>query len=158
MESFWPYLAGFFDGDGSIHFQIVRQTEYRWGFYIRASLVFYQATEAKGGLMEIRRRLDMGRLRDRSGGMSDLTITNRRAIQGLLQRMAPYVIFKRRHVDAALELLGRLPPPRDPMGFLEICQAVDDFASLNFSKSRTVTTATVREAFERHGYIGPRND
>jgi hypothetical protein len=34
------YLAGFLDGDGSIHFQLVRQKEYRFGYYIRASLSF----------------------------------------------------------------------------------------------------------------------
>ena len=28
------YLAGFLDGDGSIHFQLVRQRGYRFGFYI----------------------------------------------------------------------------------------------------------------------------
>ena len=53
MESFSPYLAGSFDGDGSLHFQIVRQKEYRYGFYIRASLVFYQSTVAEFGLLEI---------------------------------------------------------------------------------------------------------
>ena len=31
------YLAGFFDGDGSIHFQLVRQKEYKFGFYIRTT-------------------------------------------------------------------------------------------------------------------------
>ena len=31
------YLAGFLDGDGSIHFQFVRQNEYKFGFYIRAT-------------------------------------------------------------------------------------------------------------------------
>ena len=30
------YVAGFLDGDGSIHFQLVRQKEYRFGYYIRA--------------------------------------------------------------------------------------------------------------------------
>ncbi len=58
MESFWAYLAGFFDGDGSLHFQIVRQREYRYGFYIRSNLVFYQSTSCEEGLREIRGRLD----------------------------------------------------------------------------------------------------
>jgi hypothetical protein len=40
MDPFTPYLAGFFDGDGSVHFQIVRSIVYRFGFYIRSSLVF----------------------------------------------------------------------------------------------------------------------
>ena len=37
------YVAGFLDGDGSIHFQLVRQKEYRFGFYIRASISFSQS-------------------------------------------------------------------------------------------------------------------
>ena len=37
------YLAGFLDGDGSIHLQLVRQQEYKFGFYIRTSMSFSQA-------------------------------------------------------------------------------------------------------------------
>ena len=155
MESFSPYLAGFFDGDGSLHFQIVRQKQYRFGFYIRASLVFYQATPCEAGLIAIGNELGVGRLRRRSGGMSDLTITNRDAIRAVLDRMKPYVIFKREQVERGLALLDRLPPPRDRVGFLRVCEAVDDFASLNFSKSRTVTTATVRSAWRSMGVVVP---
>ena len=155
MESFSPYLAGFFDGDGSLHFQIVRQKEYRFGFYIRASLVFYQSTSCEAGLVAIGDELGVGRLRRRSGGMSDLTITNRGAIRDILDRMRPHVIFKRGQVERGLTLLDRLPPPRDHEGFLRVCEAVDDFASLNFSKSRTVTTDTVRSAWRSMGVVVP---
>src|SRR6266480_4728625 len=34
------YIAGFLDGDGSIHLQLVRQKAYRFGFYIRSSMSF----------------------------------------------------------------------------------------------------------------------
>ena len=44
------YIAGFLDGDGSIHFQLVKQKEYRFGFYIRASISFSQSTSARQGL------------------------------------------------------------------------------------------------------------
>jgi hypothetical protein len=44
------YLAGFLDGDGSIHFQLVRQKEYRFGFYIRSTLSLSQSTTARAGL------------------------------------------------------------------------------------------------------------
>ncbi len=155
MEPSWPYLAGFFDGDGSLHFQIIRQKEYRHGFYIRSSLAFYQSTSSEGGLVEFRRWLDAGYLRRRRGGMSDLTITNRDVVRRILEGMQPHVIFKRRQVEEGLALLRRLPPPKSPEGFLEICQAVDDFASLNFSKHRTVTSATVRTAFRSMGLLAP---
>ncbi len=34
------YVAGFLDGDGSIHFQFVKQKEDRLGCYIRSSVSF----------------------------------------------------------------------------------------------------------------------
>jgi LAGLIDADG endonuclease len=49
------YVAGFLDGDGSIHFQLVRQKEYRFGYYIRASMSFSQSTSARSGLEAIQR-------------------------------------------------------------------------------------------------------
>ncbi len=153
MESFSSYLAGFFDGDGSLHFQIVRQKEYRFGFYIRSSLVFYQSTSCEAGLLEIQDRLGgIGRMRRRSD-MSDLTITNRKAIRSTLERWAPYVIFKRPQVELGMSLLDRLPPPRDPVGFLQICETIDDFASLNSSKSRTITSEVVRSALRNKGAL-----
>ena len=153
-DHLYPYLAGFFDGDGSLHFQIVRSPVYRRGFYLRVSLVFYQATSAESGLIDLQRRIG-GRIRRRRGDMSDLTITNRSAIRALLGRMEPYVIFKSAQVQAGLRLLDRLPPPKDPQGFVEVCQEIDRFATLNFSKSRSVTAETVRSAFEEMGLLVP---
>jgi LAGLIDADG endonuclease len=49
------HLAGFLDGDGSIHFQLVRQKEYKFGFYIRASVSFTQSTSARSGLEHLQR-------------------------------------------------------------------------------------------------------
>ena len=47
------YVAGFLDGDGSIHFQLVKQKEYRFGYYIRATISFSQSTTARHGLERI---------------------------------------------------------------------------------------------------------
>ena len=72
------YVAGFLDGDGSIHFQLVRQKEYRFGFYIRATVSFSQSTSARRGLEMIQTLVGGdGYLRDRGTGMSDLVITSR---------------------------------------------------------------------------------
>ena len=71
------YLAGFLDGDGSIHFQLVRQREYRYGFYIRASLSLSQSSSARHGLEHLQRVIGGGYLRDRGTGMSDLVVTSR---------------------------------------------------------------------------------
>ena len=154
MDPFYPYLAGFFDGDGSLHFQIVRSKVHRRGFYLRVSLVFYQATTGEPGLLDLQRRIG-GRLRQRSGDMSDLTITTRSVIRELLEGMRPFAIFKAAQIQRGLELLDRLPPPKDPIGFLEVCEEIDGFASLNFSKSRSVTAMAVRSEFEKMGLLVP---
>jgi hypothetical protein len=49
------YLAGFLDGDGSIHFQFVKQKEYRFGFYIRSSMSLTQSP-LQDGVWSISRR------------------------------------------------------------------------------------------------------
>jgi hypothetical protein len=87
--------------------------------------------------------------------MSDLTITNRETIRALLGQMAPYVVFKQRQVTVGLALLEMLPPPKDPEGFLEVCKEIDGFATLNFSKSRQVTSESVRLSLVKMGLLTP---
>jgi LAGLIDADG endonuclease len=96
------YLAGFLDGDGSIHFQLVRQKEYRFGFYIRSSMSLSQSTSARHGLEYLQHVIGGGYLRDRGTGMSDLVITSRPLLIELLDGVRPYVVFKRAHVNRAL--------------------------------------------------------
>ena len=159
MESFSPYLAGFFDGDGSLCFQIVRQREYRFGFYIRASFSLHRATRAKDGLRAIQAELEgKGYVRRRSGGMSDLVITQRTAIREILYRIRPYVVFKRRQVEEGLIPLGRLPPSRDPRrvpGDMQINRR------LRIAKRSEDSNGDIRNRTGRvraHGCFGPRND
>ena len=58
------YIAGFLDGDGSIHLQLVRQREYRYGFYVRVSVSFHQHQSGRFGLEWLKERLGAGYLRD----------------------------------------------------------------------------------------------
>jgi hypothetical protein len=83
------YVAGFLDGDGSVHFQLVKQKEYRFGFYIRASVAFSQSPSARFGLELIQRLVGGGYLRDRGTGMSDLVITSRPLLQEILYAVRP---------------------------------------------------------------------
>jgi hypothetical protein len=98
------YLAGFLDGDGSIHFQLIRQKGYRFGFYIRASMSLSQRTEARFGLEHLQSMIGGGYLRDRGTGMSDLVITSRPLLRELFRQLEPFVIFKRKHVRTARRL------------------------------------------------------
>ena len=152
------YLAGFLDGDGSIHFQLVRQTGYRFGYYIRATLSLSQSTRSQSGLEQIRSILGAGYLRDRGTGMSDLVITSRPVLIAILTEVEPYVIFKRLHVRRALEILRRIRPRMERGEFLEIAREVDRFATLNYSKSKRISAVDVEQHLRSKGVPCPRND
>jgi hypothetical protein len=153
------YVAGFLDGDGSIHFQLVKQKEYRFGFYIRASVSFSQSTSARRGLEQIQIIVGGGGyVRDRKTGMSDLVITSRPAILRILQAIQPYVIFKKVHVGRALEILPRLDRVRDPEVFLHLARQVDAFSTLNYSKTKRISAVDVERHLRSKGVLCPRND
>jgi hypothetical protein len=149
------YLAGFLDGDGSIHFQLVRQTGYRFGYYIRASVSLSQRTSARNGLERIHEIVGAGYLRDRGTGMSDLVITSRPVLVRLLTAVEPYVIFKAQHVRRALEILRRLRPRMERGEFLRMAHEVDRFAALNYSKSKRISAADVEQHLRSKGVVAP---
>jgi hypothetical protein len=153
------YVAGFLDGDGSIHFQLVKQKEYRFGYYIRATISFSQSTSARYGLERI---LAVpgggGYMRDRGTGMSDLVITSRPTLLRILQEVEPYVIFKREHVGRALSILPQLDRVRDPEVFLHLARQVDAFATLNYSKTKRISAVDVERHLRSTGVLCPCND
>ncbi len=153
------YIAGFLDGDGSIHFQLVRQKEYRFGFYIRASVSFSQSTSAREGLERIQALIGGGGyIRDRGTGMSDLVITSRKLIVCLLQDVAPHVIFKQEHVRRALAILPQLGRVREPEVFLQLARQVDAFSTLNYSKTKRISAVDVERHLRSMGVLCPCND
>ena len=152
------YVAGFLDGDGSIHFQLVRQKEYRFGYYIRASVSFSQSTGAREGLAYLQGLIGGGYLRDRGTGMSDLVVTSRPLLMDLLADVAPYVVFKREHVRRALNLLPRLERLKDPETFLQLAREVDAFATLNYSKTKRISAVDVEQHLRSKGVLCPCND
>jgi LAGLIDADG endonuclease len=132
-------IAGFLDGDGTIHFRLVRQKECRFGFSIRASVSFSQSTSARAGLERIQTPVGRdGYKRDRATGMSDLVISSRPTLTRLLKNVEPFVIFKKTHVRRALAILPRLDRVRDPNAFLHLAREVDAFATLNYSKMKRI--------------------
>ena len=160
MRSFHAsYVAGFLDGDGSIHFQLVRQKEYRFGYYIRSTVSFSQTTSARFGLEALRKIIgDYGYIRDRRTGMSDLVITSRPVLAELLKEVEPFVIFKVEHVRRARALLPRLERISDPLLFLQLAREVDDFATLNYSKTKRISAVDVERHLRSMGVLCPRND
>ena len=149
------YLAGFLDGDGSIHFQLVRQKEYRFGFYIRASVSLSQRTPARAGLEHLQAVIGGGYLRDRGTGMSDLVVTSRPLLLEILTSVEPYVVFKRDHVRRALWLLPQIHTRMSAEEFLLVADEVDAFATLNCSKTKRITARDVERHLCSMGFLAP---
>ncbi len=149
------YLAGFLDGDGSVHFQLVRQREYRFGFYIRASLSLTQSTSARFGLEYLQGLIGAGYLRDRGTGISDLVITSRPVLVRVFQSVRPFVVFKREQVKRALELLPQIRPRIGAQEFLRLARQVDAFATLNYSKTKRISAVDVEQQLRSMGCLAP---
>ena len=154
-----PTLQDSWTETEAFHFQLVRQKEYRFGFYIRASISFSQSTSARQGLEEIQKLLEGGGyIRDRGTGMSDLVITSRPLLLRILQAVEPYVIFKKVHVGRALALLPQLDRVKDAEEFLHLARQVDAFATLNYSKTKRISAVDVEQHLRSKGVLCPCND
>jgi hypothetical protein len=155
QDSIRAYIAGFLDGDGSIHFQLVRRRDYVYGYQIRASVCFYQSTRGRAGPEWLRQQLDCGYLRDRAGLMSDYTIVGWLAVKRVLELVQPYVVFKREQINRGLALLARLEQMRTPEDLLEIARLVDAFATLNYSKRKAIDVTYVEAYLISKGLLVP---
>ena len=149
------YLAGFLDGDGSIHFQFVRQREYKFGYYVRVSMSLSQSTSARFGLERLKELIGAGYIRDRGNGMSDLVVTSRPVLMDILRAVEPYVLFKKEHVREALRLLPLIQPRMTADGFLQLVRQADGFSALNHSKSKRITAADVEQHLRGMGLLAP---
>jgi hypothetical protein len=154
-ETTRAYIAGFLDGDGSIIFQLVRRRDYVYGYQIRASICFYQSTGNRSGLEWLKEQLGSGYIRDRAGSMSDCTIVGYGEVKRVLRLVEPYVVFKRAQVQRALELLSLLKSKPTPQEHMAMAKLVDSFATLNYSKKKTINAQSVETFLRSMGLLVP---
>ena len=140
------YIAGFLDGDGSIFFQIVPRSDYKFGFEIRASIAFYQKSNNVEILNWLKEQLGSGYIRHRKTGMSDYTIVGSAEANRVMRLLQPYVFLKKKHVALGLKILELMENLNSKEDFLEVCKLVDKFGEINYSKKRKLTHAVVERA------------
>ena len=81
------YISGFLDGDGCIMFQLIRRKDYRYGYQVRGSIVFYQKTVHADHLRWLQMKLGgLGYVRNRNDGMTEYTIVGLSDVVPVLQR------------------------------------------------------------------------
>ena len=138
------YIAGFLDGDGCINAQIVKRADYKLKFQIRVYVSFYQKTRHHWFLIWLQKNLEYGNIRKRNDGMSEYTITGPDPVQNLLKQLEPMVRIKKPQLKLVLQIIKELPKAKDPQTFIALCENVDRFEQLNFSKKRKIRSETVR--------------
>jgi hypothetical protein len=140
------YIAGFLDGDGSIFFQIVPRKDYKNKFEIRSSIAFYQKSNNSKILDWLKEIFGAGYIRHRKTGISDYTIVESKEVKRILKLLQPYVKLKEKHINLGLEIFRKIENKKSNKDFLEICQLIDKYKELNYSKKRTNTSEIVNKS------------
>ena len=151
------YIAGFLDGDGSIMAQLVTRKDYKLGFQIRVSIVFYQKTTHQEHLLWLKKQLGFGYIRARRDGMTEYTIVGLREVEHVLKLLYPFLRLKKELARNVLKIIERHPPQRQMTRsqLLKLSQMVDKTARFNYSKKRTVTSAAIVTFFEKQTIFVP---
>ncbi len=139
VEKTKAYIAGFLDGDGSIFLQLIRRTDYKYGYQIRASIVFFQKSQNRKILKWLIHKFRCGYIRDRNDGLSEYTIVGFKEVERILEELEPYLLIKKPQAKLALRIIRRMEKiTKLNRGLiLRIAKEVDKFSQLNNSKKRS---------------------
>jgi LAGLIDADG DNA endonuclease family protein len=108
----WAYIAGFFDGDGSIMAQVKTSRDRMRDWRPMVTMCFYQDARHRKNLERIRNMLGIGYVTDRNDHMTELRIQGYSAVRRILSQMRPYLLFKRQQTSLVLKMLATLEGKR----------------------------------------------
>ncbi len=106
------YIAGFLDGDGSIMAQLVYRKDYRLGYQIRTSVVFYQKTNHEDFLLWLQEQFGYGYVRSRRDGVSEYAVVGFREVSHVLTLLYPFLRLKKELAERVLAIIRQHPPQR----------------------------------------------
>lgn len=140
------YIAGFFDGDGSIIVQIVKDKTRQFNFVIRISLSFYQKTTNHWFILWLKEKFaPYGYIRKRkTSGMSEFTIVAINPVEQILKELYPYLKLKKALCRLTLKIISDLKNVQNEADFLKVCELVDETAKYNYSKIRKINSQYVK--------------
>ena len=149
------YLAGFLDGDGSIHVRLKPNSTYKFGFQVAPSVVFYQADKEIEEIRSIRDLLGIGYIRRRKDGIAEYIIGDSESILYFLSIVTPYLRLKRKQAEILKEIIALKKKVKSASDFLCMCEKIDEFAELNYSKKRIQNSEKVKEHLYNRGLLTP---
>lgn len=102
------YIAGFFDGDGSLMLQLKKRNDGASKWRFMATICLYQDSSHEAPLLWMSDVIGGGYLSRRNDGMTELRIQGFILVRDTLTLLFPYLRFKKDQADlmlAALDLL-----------------------------------------------------
>ena len=137
--------------------QLVRRKDYRLGYQIRVSVVFYQKTNHQDFLLWLKEQLDYGYVRKRPDGMSEYTIVGLREVKHVLLLLYPFLRLKKELARDVLRLIKQHPEQRKMTAsrLTRLSVLVDKTAMFNYSKKRINRSAGVIAFLKEHNLLVP---
>ena len=89
------YIAGFLDGDGSLMLQIKKRKDGVAKKRFMCTICFYQDSRHEKPLYWIRESLGIGYVSRRNDGISELRINGYEQIRSIMQKLLPFLKFKK---------------------------------------------------------------
>ena len=132
------YIAGFFDGDGSVRLQLQPRQNSKLGFRVRAIISFAQKTGHDESLKWIKGKLGIGYIYYRNDSMTELKIEGFESVGSILGKLKPFVHFKKKQVSLVLKALKILKEkPDDILGIAKISDAISEVNYITTKKRYT---------------------
>ncbi|KKQ58266.1 MAG: LAGLIDADG homing endonuclease [Parcubacteria group bacterium GW2011_GWC1_38_17] len=148
----WAYVAGFFDGDGSLMVQFKNRRESVSGFRPMITICFYQDKRHSNPLKWFRKLFGIGYLSERNDGMTELRINGYDSCEKILKNMKPFIKFKKKQVELALKIISKLKKVSNitPKVILEIAKISDKISQENYSsKTRKYSYEYFEKLFKK---------
>lgn len=149
------YIAGFLDGDGSIHVKLKPSNDYRFRFQIAPYIVFYQGQKEIKFLKYLKELVGEGYIRERNDGIAELIIGNVEGIRETIKMVKPFLRLKKKQAELMDEILSFKEGVKTSEQFLELARKIDKFESLNYSKKRINNSQSVRSTLIKEGLLTP---
>jgi len=149
------YIAGFLDGDGSIHVRLKPNRTYRYKFQISPAVVFYQSAKEENHLKWLNKLSGVGYIRKRNDGIVEFVIGDSEGIIFLLRNILPYLRIKNRQAKLMLEIIELKKNVKTANDFLKIAKKIDIFQKINYSKKRIINSLEVEKVLKEEKLLTP---
>lgn len=139
------YIAGFFDGDGSVRLQLQPRQSSKVGFRVRTVISFAQKTGHDDGLKWIQKQLGIGYIYNRNDSITELKIEGFESVKRILTILKPFVRFKEKQVSLVLKALKILK--ENNFDIRQIAEISDEISKYNYVTTKKRYTAEFVKEF-----------